>query len=303
VNQSTQLDVDFEGTDRWLPLVVVTGQGERYLDGPGASARDDAEAVQGFLVWNEDNPSSILRSLAGARENARTIRETISLEMWEVLNGLWVWLRSRPARRLYDDDRHAFYVHLRDRSMLFHGAAATTMLHEDPFEFMRLGSALERTDQTARILDVKHESIGPTDAFEESPAEVAQWLATLRFCSGVEPFFKREDQVLAGPAVANFLLFDEAFPRSVVHNLDRVRNFIELVRPPSPSGVGNLSAGKVDEALRWLRSRSIEEVLRGDLHALLTWVVETCADLDGQIRADFFEPAARFGQRQHQRQQ
>jgi len=305
VNLSMQLDLDLS-TDRWLPLVVVSGQGEAYRAGPGAEAPDDPERVQEFLVWNEDNPSSILRSLAGARENARTIRETISLEMWEVLNDLWVWIQGRAAQRLWQRDRHVFYVHLRDRSLLFHGVAMATMLHEDPFEFMRLGTALERADQTARVIDVKHESIGPTDVDEESPAETAQWLATLRFCCGVEPFFKREDQVLSGAAVANFLLFDEAFPRSVLHNLDRVRNFIELVRPPSPSGVGNLSAGLVDEALRWLRSRTIAEILRGDLHALCTWIVETCAELGGHIREDFFEPDARLGrawQRQRQRQQ
>lgn len=291
VNLSMQLDVDLP-SDRWLPLVVVTGQGEPYRAGPGGDAPDDAERVQTYLTWNEDNPSSILRSLAGARENARTIRETISLEMWEVVNDLWIWIHGKAARRLWERDRHAFYVHLRDRSLLFHGVAMATMLHEDPFEFSRLGTALERFEQAARVLDVKYESIGPTRPDQESPEEVAQWLATLRFCSGVEPFFKRGDQVLSGRAVAGFLLFDGAFPRSVMHNLQRCRNFLMLVLPPPPSPVGAASLRVVDRALADLHGRSIDDILESGLHETLNGIVATAAELGTEIRRDFFEPEA-----------
>jgi uncharacterized alpha-E superfamily protein len=228
--------------------------------------------------------------LRAARENARTIRETISLEMWETLNDLWVWLGDRAARRRYESDRHAFYVRLRDSCLLFHGVAQATMLHEDPFEFMRLGTALERVGQTARVLDIKYHSVGRTETIEETPAEAAQWLATLRFCSGVEPFLKREGRSLSGAAVADFLLFDPAFPRSVLHNLERTRNFLALVRPPMPTLVGESSQALVSEALETLRGMTIERVLERGLHEVLTSLVETTGRIGNAIHADYFDP-------------
>jgi uncharacterized alpha-E superfamily protein len=292
VNLAFQLDVDLPKAECWRPLVVVTGQEADFLEFTGDDRTDDPEVVQAYLTWSEENPSSLFSSLRGARENARTIRETISLEMWQVLNGLWIWLRERGTRRLYERERHAFYVHLRDQCLLFHGTAQATMLHEDPFEFMRLGTALERAAQTARVLDVKHHSIGPSDDEVELPAEAAQWLATLRFCSGVEPFFKRPENSLSGRAVARFLLFDPAFPRSVLHNLRRARNFLGLVCPAPPSGVGQRSAALLDDTLGVVEAMDIDDVMSRGLHDLCTWLVQATAGVCEAIRADYFDLAA-----------
>jgi uncharacterized alpha-E superfamily protein len=290
VNQAFQLDADLPETERWRPLVVVMGEEDSFLEVTPPERVDDAETVQDFLTWAEGNSTSLLSSLRAARENARTIRETISLEMWETLNDLWVWMGERATRRLHRSDRHAFYRRLRDQCLLFHGVAQATMLHEDPFEFMRLGTALERAGLTARVLDVKHHSVGPTDETLESPVETAQWLATLRFCSGIEPFLKRQDQALSGRSVARFLIFDPAFPRSVVHNLDRARNFLNLVRPP---GRELRAATLLAETLDLMAKMTIETVLAEGLHDVLTWIVDTTAEICDAVRTDFFDPAPR----------
>jgi len=290
VNLAFQLDVVLPHAERWRPLVVVNGQEQDFLERTKPGDVDDAETVQRYLTWSEDNPSSMLSSLRAARENARTIRETISLEMWETLNDLWVWLGDRTARRLYGSDRHAFYVHLRDHCLLFHGVAQATMLHDDPFEFMRLGTALERVGQTARVLDIRYHSVGRREAAEETAAAAAQWLATLRFCSGVEPFLKREDKALSGLSVAEFLLFDPAFPRSVLHNLDRTRNFLGLVRPPPPTSVGAASYALACATLESLRAMDIDGVLERGLHEVLTWIVDSTARIGVAIHDDFFDP-------------
>jgi uncharacterized alpha-E superfamily protein len=292
VNHAFQLDVAIADAERWRPLVVVTGEEEDFLERTDASKLDDSETVQAYLTWSEDNPSSLHSSLRFARENARTIRETISLEMWEVLNDLWVWMNDRAARRMYRSDRHAFYLRLRNQCLLFHGAAHATMLHEDPFEFMRLGTALERAGQTARVLDIKHHSIGPTDAREESPAEGAQWIATLRYCSGAEPFVKRESQILSGRTVAEFLLFDRSFARSVLHNLIRARNFLGLVRPPGrDSSLGATTDAYLVETLGELEALDIDRVLERGLHEVLTGIVEATARICESVRREFFDPA------------
>ncbi len=292
VNLAFQLDVDLEDAERWRPLVVVVGQEGDFLKRVESSEADDPEKVQEYLTWNEDNPSSLFSSVRAARDNARTIRETISLEMWETLNDLWVWLGERGARRLYESDRQGFYLRVRNQCLLFHGIAQSTMLHEDPFEFMRLGTAIERAGQTARILDVHHHSIGsPAEGgAEESPTEIAQWLAILRFCSAVEPFLKRRTASPSGKSVAEFLLFEAAFARSVVHNLKRTANFLSLVSPPEIPSVGEPSRTFLAETRKRLDAMTIETVLEEGLHEELTWIVGTTAELTNLIGSDFFHP-------------
>lgn len=289
VNQAFQLDVDLPEAERWRPLVVVMGEEAAFLDVTPVDKVDDGETVQAYLSWEEENPTSLYSSLRAARDNARTIRETISLEMWETVNDLWVWLGDRGARRLYQTDRHAFYRRLRDQCLLFHGVAQATVLHEDPFEFMRLGTALERAGLTARILDLKHHSVGPTDETLELPAETAHWLATLRFCSGVEPFLKRQEHVLSGRSVVQFLLLDAAFPRSVLHNLERARNFLELVRPPGRADLRSLQL--LGSVLEGVRKTTVDEVLANGLHEVLTRIVDATAEIGEAIRLDFFDTA------------
>ncbi len=297
VNLTFQLDADLPEVERWWPLVIVHGEQEVYRQNGGGDPTDDGAAVQNYLVWNEKSTSSMLSSLRMARENARTIRETISLEMWEVLNDLWVWMIDPTSLQSFERDPHSFYIHVRNACLLFHGAANATMLHEDPFEFMRLGTAIERAGQTARILDVKYHSIGPTDPRIETPVETAQWIATLRFCSAAEPFFKREDNFLAGREIAAFLLFEPAFPRSVLHNLQRAKNFLNLVRPPlSANGPGSPVGERTDRLLTTLLDRieslDVDTVLEQGLHEVLTWIVAATAEIGEAVSRDFFHPDA-----------
>jgi uncharacterized alpha-E superfamily protein len=227
-----------------------------------------------------------------ARENARTIRETISLEMWEMINQLWLWLSSRLGRKLYDKDRHEFYLRLRNQGLLFHGICHNTVLHEQPFDFMRLGTALERTGQTARILDVKYHALGPTGGGPETSAETAQWLAILRSCSGIEPFFKRSGNVLSGQAVAAFLMFDERFPRSVRHNLDRAENFLRRIRPPDRPQVGAGSAALLEALLMLVDRLTVEDLVKSEagIHKALTEIIDKTAEVCERIHDEFFDP-------------
>ncbi len=290
VNLTFVLDVSIPEASRWHPLVIVLGERERYAEVARASGADldVEEAVQEFLVWNRASPVSIYSGLRAARENARTIRETISLEMWRALNELWLWMGERSTRRLYDESRHDFYRQIVERCLIFLGAQQSTMLHEEAFEFLRLGTNLERANQTARILDVKYHAIGPTSGRAETSAETAQWLATLRSCSGVEPFFKRSHHVLGGRAVAEFLMTDEAFPRSILHNLERARNFHRLITAGGPPDRGAASAALLDELAERVRELRIEDMGTGGVHEALTSIVDDTARVSSLVQSDFF---------------
>ncbi|MCC7535692.1 MAG: alpha-E domain-containing protein [Deltaproteobacteria bacterium] len=300
VNLGLLLDLDLPAFERWRPVLIVAGEQPRFESLFGAKATDDAETVQDYLTWNEDNPVSILTSLRWGRENARTIRETISLEMWETLNAFWLWLSGKEARRLYRQDRHAFYQRVREHCLLFLGTWESTMPEGEAFDFMRLGLYLERAGQTARILDVKHHTLGPWTGQVETHVDNVQWLAILRSCSASEPFFKGNAQ-LSGPAVAAFLLLARGFPRSVRCCIDRAGDSLARIREQGPSPVAGERLGVRDDVgkrsatvLAMLRDhfakRSIADVVASGLHEELTGLIEWVTDACDAVHADFFDP-------------
>ncbi len=277
--------------EHWKPLVIVAGAEEDFVKRVGAEYLDDAERVQEFLTWDREQPVSIYASLRAARENGRIIRDVLSLEMWEQINDLWLWMNERSARTLYGRDRDAFYDRLSKQCMLFHGIAYSTMLHEEPFVFMKLGRALERVGQTARILDVRHHALQDTPEGRESPVDAARWLAILRSCSAYEPFFKRASNVLNGPAVVKFMLFDRTFPRSVLHNLDRARGLLLRLQEGDSTPLTSRSWEALERFRGSILQMDMGDVHRMGLHETLTWVVDETARLCDAIHGEYLEPS------------
>ncbi len=290
VNLAFILDVDLPAEQHWLPLVTVVGEGERFAELVGASA--DPDTTQGYLVWDERNPTSLSNSIYWARENARTIRETISLEMWEAINDLWHWLQSDESREIYKDDAHAFFAHVTSASMLFHGLCLTTMSHDEAFDFMRLGTALERAQQVARIMDVKYHSLGPTGPGPETSLESAQWLAILRSCSAVESFHKRSASSFDGPSVAAFLALDVTFPRSIRHNVERALNFLSRIQDAGGLQGRTSEAEVILEDLRVvLAGHDKASLVAAGLHEMLTEIVNQVANASAAVERQFFSSA------------
>jgi len=289
VTSGFSMDIDLETSGRWRPLVVVVGQEQDFLARVGADEIENGDVVQEYLVWDRGHSCSLYSSMRAVRENARTIREAMSVEMWEAVNDSWLWLNSRSARRLYERERGAFYQRLSSSCMLFHGICYSTMLHHDPFTFMKLGRAVERVGQTARIVDVRHHSLQDRPEGDELASDAARWLAILRSCSAYEPFFKRADNVLNGSAVARFLVFDRTFPRSVLHNLDRVRGLMMRLRVPDP-----MRPSPSWEMLERIRGTILQmdsdDVKRLGLHEVLTWIVDETARLCETIHDEYLDP-------------
>jgi uncharacterized alpha-E superfamily protein len=290
VNNDFQLDVHLTQSEVWRPIVIVAGQEEHFLEHLGAATIDDGEAVQEYLTWG-NHASSIHASLRWARENARMIRDVMSVEMWETVNDTWLWLTSRSARRLYQRERDAFYDHLAKQCMLINGVCYSTMMHDEPFVFMRLGRAVERVGQTARILDVKHHSLGD-DRRDENAADAAQWLAILRSCSAVDAFFQRQAAVLSGPTVAEFLLFDRSFPRAVLYNLDNTRELLSQLGQSDPPLLVRSSWQRLDRVRGSLLQMGGAVVQELGLHKVLTSVVDDTAALCDAIHNDYLGPSA-----------
>ncbi len=291
VNRDFVLEVGVEPSDRWRPVIVVSGLEAAFRSQHAATAFDDGEVVQAYMTWGEANPTSIVASVRWARENARTIREVISTEMWQTINALWNWLVRGPGRRAWERDRSEFYAKVKDSAAHFQGECHNTMMHEEPFDFMRLGMLLERGMQTARTLDVKHHMLGPTRLGQiETPAESAQWMALLRSCSATEPFFKHSHGAPTGNSVAEFLVREKLFPRSVLHCLDRAWNFSRRIRRRAPQHVGRRSSELLSAVVRQIEDRPFAEILEGGIHAELTNIIDATMEICAAIHADYFDP-------------
>lgn len=284
VNQTLLLDFYVPLEQQWRPLLIISG----IHDYKGEM---DAETVQAFMTWDADNPCSIVSALAAARENARIIREVISADMWERINYYHLWLQSAVARNLYERGRSEFYSQIKRINQLIHGISDATMSHGEPWEFFQLGTYLERACQTARILDAKYHILLPTPDQVGTPVDSAHWLAILTSCSGYEPYQKNQHRVVAEPsiAVAEFLIFDTQFPRSVIRCLQSCQTAAHAISGRPIDEPGNAVEREIANLLGWLRGRDILAVVREGLHETLTHVVNTIHEIGGTIYKTYFD--------------
>jgi uncharacterized alpha-E superfamily protein len=287
VNQHVSLDLELDDAELWQPVLDVSGEEARYASLYGREL--EGEEVQEFMTWDERNPVSLVSSLHHARDNARTIRETISLEMWQALNSLWLWLTSKEGRKLYERERHLFYERVKAGCQLFHGLYHTTMLFDEPYDFMRIGSLFERADQTMRLLGATWDATATPARRVARPTDAPRWLAALRSLSGVEPFTKRTRGTLVGPTVAAFLLYDDRFPRAVHHCMLRAALFVDRARGGESSEAGARTRAMLEALLTRLRASDIEAVIERGLPLELAELMAELARLSDTLREELFD--------------
>lgn len=295
VTRNLSLDGELPPRQCWQPAVIVSGEEVAFRARAGEAAFEDGERVQDYLTWEPDAPASIRNGVAAARENARSIREVVSLETWEAVNELHLWLAG-AGRALYREDRHGFYRQIRQSAQLCLGVVHATMLHDDAFDFIFLGAMLERAGQTARILDVHHHALTRLPAHQV--VETALWLALLRACSGFEPYMKRFQGKASAATVARFLVLDGRFPRSVLHALRAAGRRLSRVRTPAADLRGH-SLERLRALEAWVADEAVPAIEAGGLHGLLTRVVDETHAICDEIGRELLgqpAPAAAAGQ-------
>lgn len=276
---SLALDAELPSAQVWRPIVVVSGEEARFLsklahDDEDHPAWGDGELVQRFMVWDEDSSVSVVRSIQGMRWNARSIREVLSHEAWESVNELHLWMHGDIAPASYAQHRDTFYQHIRRSTQLTLGLLRSTMLHDEPLDFVWLGVLLERVNQTARMLDVHHHAFTQSSRRHEV-VETALWLSLLRALSGSEAYLKRAAGRISSEGVARFLVSEEAFPRSIAYCVHSAYSRLCDIRPPEAHA---LPGGAALERLRvldtWVAARRGEPLSGAVVHDVLTHVVD-----------------------------
>jgi uncharacterized alpha-E superfamily protein len=184
-----------------------------------------------FMALDERHPSSIFGALASARENARSVRVAMSSEMWESVNSLWLELQQRVRNGLNESDYSEFCEWVKSRSHLFRGVTVGTMLRDDGYKFVRLGTFIERADNTARLLDAKYQQLHSTkhngeDEFDSS-GDYYEWSSLLRSVSAMEAYQKVFRDTIDARKVAELLVLRDDMPRSLHTCLDEITPILE----------------------------------------------------------------------------
>jgi uncharacterized alpha-E superfamily protein len=295
VNRTLLLDFEIPIEQQWKPLLIISG----IKDYTGSA---DAETVQNLLTWDRDNPSSIAWSLAAARENARVVREAISGELWERMNYYYLWLQGMLAGELYSRDRNDFYGQVKRINQLLFGIGEATMSRDEAWDFYLLGRYLERACQTGRILDVKYHILLPTPQHIGTPVDGAHWTAILKSCSGYEVFHKQRRSTDLGFSVAEFLVFDNQFPRSIRHCLNACRLAAHRISGRKRQQAGNELERLLDALLDWLNLVTVDDLVRTGLHESLTAVIDRTHEIGDAVHRTFFDVRPEFAATQSQGQ-
>src|SRR5262249_15535974 len=206
---------------------------------------------------------------------------------WQTINELYLWMGAPEGRAAYTEVRYEFYRHIRQWTQLCLGLLRSTMLHDTPLDFIWLGVMLERVGQTARVLDVHHHAL-TTLPSRHQVVETALWLSLLRACSGFEPFMKRNQGRVSGPAVGSFLILEPAFPRSIRYGVHAAFDRLCSIRPPgAPKLPGAETQARLGELDEWLRQQTVESI-EGRIHEVLTHVVDEIAAVCDGLGRELF---------------
>ncbi len=266
---------------QWQAMLSISGLHEDF---EARYAEPSAANVMHFMARDEKNPGSIYNSLFNARENARAVRGSITSEMWEALNHTWLDMRQMPTGEIAEDAISPFFEWVKERSHLSRGIAHGTLLRDDTFRFLRLGTFFERADNTARILDVKYHVLLPSLEDIGGAVDYYQWGALLRSVSAFETYRKVYRDLITPKRVAELLILRADMPRSLATCMNEVNRLLGEINGPR-AGELLRRCGRLHGELRF---GSIDDIFQRGLHEYLSEFLERNYDLGGLINTTYF---------------
>ncbi|WP_266367415.1 alpha-E domain-containing protein [Tellurirhabdus rosea] len=265
VNFNLALDLPPNVDEQWEPLLIATADNYLFYNHYDQPTREN---VIDFMAFDKRNPNSIVSCLNNARENARTVRETISKEMWEKLNELYLDVRDASPKT---DLNHLqeFLDHVKTGSQLFYGVIDATITRNEAWHFGRMGRFVERADKTSRFLDVKYFTLLPASEGMGSTLELMLWTAVLKSVSAYN-MYRQQYRMITPSTIVEFLILDKRFPRSIAHCIRQAELSLYEI---SGSSVANGFSNEAEKTLSKLRSdiefTDTADIFRTGLHRFL----------------------------------
>lgn len=280
LSKITQLDV----RSYWEPLIIATDDRERFST---MHQEYNGDTVSDFLVFNRNNPNSVAGCLALARENARSMIEAISSEMWEQINRLYHFINSTDPS-IIRTDPYNFYREIKNGSHLFQGITDATLPRSEGWDFIQVGKYAERTDNTARLVDVKYHLLVPQNTETDSEVDIIQWMAVLKSCSALEAFRKVYLSKIEPRTVLQYLLLDGYFPRSIYFSVKATQEALWQIsgghRRDNATNADRL-VGKLEAELGFT---TVDDVYDVGLHNFLEDLEKKLIKIGDQIHQTYF---------------
>ena len=289
-HRTSLLPLDVDGTEAylWYAPLNITGCAVGYEEKHGLAR---ADAVTHYMALDPDNPSSIYTCLKMARENARTARSAITSEMWEIINATWLELNRLSKQIDMNDEKFSdFFDWVKDRSHLFRGVTLGTIIKDIALSFIKLGTFLERADNTARLLDVKYHILLTEKENVGSSVDYYQWGSLLKSVSAFEAYRKIYRDVISPLRVAELLILRDDMPRSLHACMNEVEAALLEING-SAGKEARRSAGELHAALHFGR---IEDIFEDGLHEYLTYFLGQTYSLSQNIRDAYLARQERF---------
>ena len=270
----------------WFAPLNITGS---LFPFSGRHSIVNAKEVLHFMTLDTENSSSMYNCAKEARANARAVRGNITSEMWEVINSTWLEMQNMDEDRLYSRGISSFFDWVKERSHLFRGVTFGTIRRDEAFHFHRLGTYMERADNTSRILDVKYHVLLPSVKDVGGAVDYYQWSAVLRSVSAFEAYRKVYRDVITPLRIAELLILRDDIPRSLHFCLRDVYQILKLVQNDA-SFEATRQAGEIYSSLQFGR---MSDIFSAGLHEYLTEFLDAMFDLSAEINKSFFAPTLR----------
>ena len=268
--------------EEWRPILQTAGMLSAF-----EAAHDSithADAID-WMLRSPDNPSSVLSCIAAARQNARLVRTALTGEVWEAMNSTYLTAKQILARRSSERDLPGILGRIRQHTSLVRGTTHGTMLRNDIYDFARIGTFLERADNTARILDVKYYVLLPSVRAVGSSIDNVQWETILRSVSARGGFRLEYGNSYDPRDIAQFLILDKRMPRSLYFCVRKIRDNLGYLT----SGYGERpqSWQIADQIERRFLSYDIDAIFEFGLHQFIEEVLGRLSDLGRQVEIDY----------------
>ena len=284
VNFNLSLEMPPDVSEQWKPLVVTTGDWALY---ESLHKTVEKRKVIYFLGFDQNNPNSIFNCIVNARENARAIRPEITKEVWEQINHLYYLVKSGlEKKRWQNKDPRSFFMEVKKGCQLLYGIFDATISRTDGWHFGKIGQLIERADKTSRVLDVKYHRLLPSEEAVGSPLDLMQWAALLKSVSAYDMYRKKYGK-LVPIAIAQFLILDKDFPRSVLRCLMQAEYSLYSI-------TGNVEghSNKAEKHLGLLKSQleyaDIDDIFSSGLHEYLDNLQGKLNDVSNSVFETFF---------------
>jgi uncharacterized alpha-E superfamily protein len=286
VNFNLTLDLPPDINAQWEPLLIATADEYFYYQYHEKATKED---VISFMTFDKRNPNSIVSCLYMARENARTIRETISKEMWESINTFYLNVKAMSADQFKNmDHMQAFFVNIRKQCHEFHGVVDSSVTRNEAWHFGRVGRHIERADKCSRFLDVKYFTLLQDNGTSGSTLDLMLWTAVLKSVSAYN-MYRQTHRALTPMNIVAFLILDKLFPRSISYSIREAELSIYAISGTSPERGYTNEVEKVASKIRSeLEFTVVEDVFKTGLHTYLNEFQCKNNDLDSAIFERYF---------------